>query len=825
MDALRISLSMNPDESWRTYRSLHPALWPDIPNDLFVALIDHQLQADPSTFTDRVQTLLVFAQKCGLELDQLDPHLVERILKAALEVHLPEVKRGVKSYRIGLLNELWETVVRSHGESLHAVPLHLRQAWLEFQLRSSERIFKQGQERTRCAKAAVSVAAQFVQQGCGQGVERFLGEILGIELADMPPEGWDERIEILGQGLAQGIIFPTRTVREVLGRARQAYASHGDLDPSNRLTWLVGEVGPTLNGPDAERARSILGSTTAWIGRLHGTDTATGRLKQYTAVAKTMKSAPDLSVPRVIRLSLGILQSIRLDNSSDDIAHRSIAQTGQPRVSIRARFQHRAPVHNDSWQEMAPRTGTVSVAKQPAISREADQGVESVDPYRALDAVLTLFERVSIRSTADVHVLVAAITSKLLGLLRQDTAHPGKRPNAALTPIVERFSRAIMVADLIGHIDDHLVYLLFDMLCDCLESPTSYILARRMYARARALDAPYTWTDKRSHHTRWRKLFKAALSQRPHAHFNFASRLYADRYVDIGSIFRQDYLHMVRAVGASGSENPSKYILLERHIKDFVHDDPTRRNGFVLALVKGLTTRRMGRDAWYGFHLALRVLGEKTVPEAVYDMVIDVLSHTARVADWKRAIAVLDYVPVSHPRVVHYYEVVFQGVLDGPSASRSQPAGVRQATLTALYEHARGRGIRHSAYMIESMARVLAEEGYVGHAAKVLHTMVDHDRVVPVQLGQQVLRGLVREDLLEEAKGLEKRLIRLWNRTGADLEGFVSTRYLHAEWPAERQEDTARRQPEGVQVRDTPKTGSLAKSLDDAFARNKADSS
>jgi len=820
MDALRMSLSMHPNDSWTTYRSLHPSLWPDIPNDLFVALIDHQLQAAPSSFSERVQTLLVFAQKCGLELDQLGLPLVERISKVALGIAIAELKRGVKSYRIGVLNELWETVLRSRDDNIHSVPLDLRQAWMEFQLRAAERVSQQGKERTHRTKVAVAEAERFIQQGCGEGVGLFLGEILGVELAGMPPEEWDERIAIMGRGLAQGFVFPTRTVREVLGRARQAYATHGHLDPSDRLAWIVGEVGPTLEGPDAGGARSVLGIIADWIQREHKMDTAEGRLRHYAAAARGMKAAAEISVPRVIRLSLGILGSIHLD---DPGAERVISQLGQaqPQNLSKAEKKQRWKSRWQLQQQMAARTRTDKGNNQPGVSRRTYKGVEGVDPHRALDVVLTMFERVSIRSAADVHVLVAAITGKLLVLLRQPSEASAIAPHVAFAPAIERFTRAIIVADLIGHIDDHLVHLLFDMLCECLESRASYILARRIYARARALDMPYVWTDKRSHHTRWRLLFKTALSQRPAAHLNFASRLYADRYVDIGSIFRQDYLHMVRAVGASGSKNPSKYILLERHIKDFVHDDPVRRNGFVLALVSGLTARRKGRDAWYGFHLSLRVLGDKPVPDPVYDMVIDVLSNTGRVVDWKRAIAVLDYVPVSHANLVEYYEKVFRGVLDGPSASQSQPARLRQETLTALYHHARERGVRPSAYMIESMAHILAEEGYIKHATAVLHTMVDHERRVPVKLGQMVLSGLVRNDMLDEAKQLEKRLVKFWRRHGEDLGGFVFVRYMHTQWLADKQEKQARQEAKRDGADGRTKTGGLARSLEGAFGGKK----
>ena len=88
-------------------------------------------------------------------------------------------------------------------------------------------------------------------------------------------------------------------------------------------------------------------------------------------------------------------------------------------------------------------------------------------------------------------------------------------------------------------------------------------------------------------------------------------------------IRRPDALILIRAIGSKAS--PSRAILLERHIKDYLWSSYGSTSPLILALTQGLSTGGI-KDTDLALNLAERISDDKALQPSVVELVINQLS-------------------------------------------------------------------------------------------------------------------------------------------------------------------------------------------------------
>ncbi|OCF37235.1 hypothetical protein I316_01142 [Kwoniella heveanensis BCC8398] len=438
--------------------------------------------------------------------------------------------------------------------------------------------------------------------------------------------------------------------------------------------------------------------------------------------------------------------------------------------------------------------GAIGRGISVALSTPARQP-GGVDQVPTLDAAIQVLEAALKHREGSYVPLVSAITIALYkartspqitaGVLRTD-----------IDRLIIRFIRILHDAHVTSLLPSEAVVPLFRLILTAATSPSSpasrpldaYILCRKIYQYARSASPPFQWSN--FNLSLWRRLFKIALTA-PNLHLHFASRLYTDLLADGISVRRTDALMMIRSIGLKPS--PSRPILLERHIKDYLWTEldphPSRQpNSLILAIVQGLIAAGHTKDAGLALALAERLAEERPLQPVVIRLIIAQLSKSSKKRDRIRCFQLLRRMsssadlasssPESHAQAVWNYNTVLShlvtsartnpetpqiSILNQELHPASPPRGHTEnlsypETLShavSLYREMLRNGVRPNARTISTMLRSLLDNNYIDSSLAIFHASIEKGILLKSNAVGRLMVRLALNDRMDEADKVE----------------------------------------------------------------------
>ena len=691
LELLQLSLSSDTETSWLVYSAIHPSLKRFVPNYIFASLLRHQLSSENPQWLI-VQELVLFAEECGMSLDELGPDVVGSALTLGVTVALRDVENG-KPANNRLLCDLWKSSYRIYRGNITGIPAATGRDWLRLLYASVIRA--RHQDKQPILEMAFTSIEVLTRAGAAGQISDISGRLLTIYYGPPTIEADYERLRFLGWLVSQGARIKAVYFRLLAGRLRRSYMNNGG-NEHERLIEAAAAICATYDGPFRDRAVQNVTAYTEWAIRMN------------------------------------TIQKGKLEKGAAILSQENPAST--PVISQAMAILRRVPV--------------------PADSKKSTSPTILYPPMEGMAMALSLFEKVAHRPYTDTGKLVALITHRLIVLQRK--REPG------VEDLILRFVNTLFSANLFPHIDGRLIQMVFTTLATASRSsPQAYKLARKVYALSRSSSKPLSWASGDLPPALWKSLLRTALCQRSQPHVQFASRLYADRIADGVTVDKEDALRLIRALG--GVDSTAKYILLERHLKDYQFFEYGSTEDFVNAVVGGLTARRRTNDAWFGFHLMMRILGNEPVPEQPLRKVIEVLARGRQITDYRRCVEVLGHIPNSSPVLVELYESV-AGCLAtlGVNANQEDVDDPKEAAVAIsieLYKEMLKRGVRPTPKIIEFIVKVLIDGGFVSRARQIVQTMVEGKEAVTTESVVATVMGLAKEASYSEALELASKAI------------------------------------------------------------------
>lgn len=366
-----------------------------------------------------------------------------------------------------------------------------------------------------------------------------------------------------------------------------------------------------------------------------------------------------------------------------------------------------------------------------------------------MEATLRLLEIALQYPEEDPIPLITSISKTLHQLLRSPLS-------PCVSPPIVRFTQLILQARILPALPPHVVVPLFRLIIAALPSDDSYILSRKVYEFARTANPPFIWSESNS--KQWRSLFQSALS-RDRKHLHFASRLYADYISDGLPVRRADALLMIRSIGSKPS--PSRPILLERHIKDYLWFAYGRRPALVKAVVQGLTGAGV-RDSELALNLAQRLSLDKELQPLIILMIIGQLARSSQPAHRVKCFALLHQLsPITHPEETKWaYNTVLSylvsSALPFPQLGNTAHEEIMPLVLS-VYKNMIDRGIEPDGRTAGTIIRMLTDYGLIDEALAVFGSCLDRGLAPKSHAIGRMMVRLALAKRFEEALQVESR--------------------------------------------------------------------
>lgn len=554
-------LSESPEQSWEIYKSLHPDMLKDVPDDVFSALLNHQLQADESVRSSRLGELLLLAAQCDMDPAALGRSLVEEALEGALTSAARHIRSpgGVKrAIDYKTIDWLWSSLKILVGDDLSQVPLVLRREWLAvsaFRHRNNILLIHQKLE-------------EVVELGGGEGVDEQASRIVSMA-KHKSTDLIESSLRLAAWCLARNISIRPLLISRTIGYLRQAWKAQGE-DGAERSQATALALAAELREGGAEAAAALFdGVVQNIVSKMMPVE------NRVQLLADTASSTDD-----IYKVASGIL---RKDSS-----------------------------------------GTAE-----------------------LDALVTLC-RLAMAKEGNPEPLIRRTVKQL-------ASRPAGRDDLVLTLADDlwAFSRNG------GHLSPPLLTRLFELVQACPPSDDSYRAAYRLYPLVRAAEPPEQHRWLHSTAPAWNRLFAAAVSR---GQIFFASRLYADFQSDGLTVPRQQLLRLIERIAAT--ENVSRAILLDRHVKDYLWDDAPPSD-LITAIVRGMSSTG-SRSAVEGIRLAKRISSGE-LPVAAMEAALPVLAASSERNRRSLAFALLKELPTGQAR--RGYESVLSSLVKNNRAA------------------------------------------------------------------------------------------------------------------------------------------------------------
>ncbi|KAL1408535.1 hypothetical protein Q8F55_005347 [Vanrija albida] len=373
-------------------------------------------------------------------------------------------------------------------------------------------------------------------------------------------------------------------------------------------------------------------------------------------------------------------------------AHEPAAVLHQALVTIQK--NHRSPLERASDTAMDPQ------ATMPEIHRAAQRVLaQPATSEPDLKAAVQL----CIRSLP---LLPDADNEALLKITVRQLAQPPLNP-----ALIIRFTQAIIDSTAASNqsIPPPILNRVFNLVAGIVHSDDdAYRLARHIYPIARATSPRQKWN--RTTAELWRALFTVSLR---HGHITFASRLYDDFVADGQPVFRKSALDFIRHIAQSSSK--SRWVLLDRHIKDYLWYHPTMTEDLVVAVAEGLGVKGAA-DVAVGVRICRRI--QPALPAAAVTPLVYRLARSSKPEHRDLAFELLSELPHS-PESTDAYNLALSALAD-----KTKEVGLD--LVLRVYQDMIGKGLTSSAATVSPLIRALLSSDKLDYALSVFDAAVEN---------------------------------------------------------------------------------------------------
>ncbi|WWC62654.1 uncharacterized protein I303_105251 [Kwoniella dejecticola CBS 10117] len=370
-----------------------------------------------------------------------------------------------------------------------------------------------------------------------------------------------------------------------------------------------------------------------------------------------------------------------------------------------------------------------------------------------LDTAIKLFELAIQHKESDCNALISSLTVALQKAKRS-AVH-----SEDIDKMIIRYVRTLHEAQITPALPSESIIALFRLIISTVPSSEGYILSRKIYQYARSSSPPFVWS--RQNVSSWQKLFRYSLTS-PNLHLHFASRLYTDLMADGVPIRRTDALMLIRAIGLKAS--PSRAVLLERHIKDYLWSKYGSTSPLILALVQGLTQGGV-RDTQLALDLAQRLSEGKPLSSSVVEIIVGQLSKSTNPQDRIKIFHLLEQMSTNENSIKNYNTVLSYLVTSSRRISDTTTGTLNHAESLSyaiyLYKEMINRGIKPNARTISTMMRSLIDSGYLESALSIFNACVKEKILIKSSMAGRLMVNLAMHNRLTEAYNTESAWRRL----------------------------------------------------------------
>ena len=591
--------SPDPDESWAVYQALHNDLKRHLSDNLYCSLVKHQLEGlqdrhgqDLESFLSsfgstgtsttelnhglarpgsilrlqRIEELLSFARKCQMPFEQFPLDTLLCLVSLDLRpLHLPQ------HHLASLLMELWRSLAHKLHDDLSSVSSSLRRHWIEMLLPQKAikwtrpRIADKEKARRHLFRIRLSKEQRRVQKARDKALAR----------------------------------------EEDIQRTDHLEAAH------QAAQFLVTRRG--ARGLDELIHRVVV--------------TAGGRF--FPTIVRSLGHLADLveldpSVP-TNRIVLTLMA--RLNRVEHKALHPFVPTIDDRIARITAAVPSSADPIRDLWSNL--RTRLLSLVQQAELyagdttmskARLTQVGIHCLyyaassggHMTRAMDAALALLWTIVWDKRQESGSLTRAIIHHLC-----------RSTNTGFyVPRVKRLVEILIEADTLNCLSPSSFAQLFTL---CLRSSHKSLphLALKLYTWDLKPPRDPKWMDWRRLPPEFFSAFLRFVIAPERRDVLLPSRLYTD-YISAGLRPRtDDALALIKLISRMSS--PSRNLLLERHIKDYLFLDLGPRENLIAALVEGLLKSQETDDAWLAFRVANRINRGRPLPIELVGHILEVL--------------------------------------------------------------------------------------------------------------------------------------------------------------------------------------------------------
>lgn len=634
-------LSESPDQSWEIYKGLHPDMLRDVPDDVFSALLNHQLQADESTKADRLGELLSLAAQCDMDPSALGRSLVEEALQGALSTaaRLIRSPRGVKrAFDFATMDWLWSSLKILVDEDLSQVPLIIRREWLAvsaFRHRNNIPLVHRKLE-------------EVVESGGREGIHEQASRIISMA-KHKSTDLIESSLRLAAWCIARDVNIRPLLISRTIGYLRQSWKALGE-DGAERSQATALALAAELREGGADAAADVFEGVVRDIVRKMMP--VEGRVRM---LADTASSTDD-----IYKVASGIL---RKDT------------TNATELEALVQLCHLAIGKEGNAEPLLRRT-----VKQLASRPQGHDG------------------------------LVFALADDVWSFCRGG-----------------------------GRLSPPLLTRLFELTLACPASDESHRVAYRLYPLVRAAESPDQHRWLHSTASAWNRLFAAAVSK---GEIFFASRLYADFQSDGLTVPKQQLLRLIERIAAT--ENVSRAILLDRHVKDYLWDEAPPAD-LITAVVRGMATTG-AQSTVDALRLAKRISSDD-LPVAAIEAALPVLASSTGRSRRALAFALLKELPTDQAR--RGYESVLAALVKNPRAAGLDP-------VLAVVHDMFSRGIPAAGKSSSLIASALLKGGELDAALAVFRAAASRKLALSSAAAGQLMVHLADAGRCDDAYEVER---------------------------------------------------------------------
>lgn len=314
-------LAESPDKSWEIYAGLHPDVLKDVPDDVFSALLSHQLHASDNVRAERVRDLLSLAAECNMDPAALGRPVIEEALQdiltsAARQVRSPARHKTRFDYKT--IDWLWSSLKLLVNDDLSEVPLIIRREWLAVSAfryhRDVRRIHKQLQD--------------VIELKGGEGIDEQAGRIISMA-KHKSSDLIEDSLRLSAWCVARGVNIRPLLISRLIGYLRQAWNAKG-ADGAEHSQSAALALAAELREGGAYAAADVFEGVVRDI---------VSKTMSFPRRVKVLEDNPDSTMDDIYKVAAGIFRKETADTSQlgglVELCRLATTKDGNPEALLR----------------------------------------------------------------------------------------------------------------------------------------------------------------------------------------------------------------------------------------------------------------------------------------------------------------------------------------------------------------------------------------------------------------------------------------------------------------------------------------------------------